>query len=96
MFKKSFIFKSILVIAILVLFSNVSMAQCAMCRATVGSNLSGGRGVIGTGINFGILYLLLTPYMLLGGVAFVWFRASKKELSEKLSLANRIKSIYKK
>ncbi len=79
---------------ILVLVSNVSWAQCAMCRATVGSNLSEGRGVIGTGLNFGILYLLLTPYLLVAGLAFFWFRASKKELSKKLSLTSRINSIY--
>jgi len=64
--------------AIVLLLSNVSLAQCAMCRATVGSNLSEGRGVIGTGLNFGILYLLLTPYVLVAGLALVWFKASKK------------------
>ncbi|MEY3421502.1 MAG: hypothetical protein RIR48_1794, partial [Bacteroidota bacterium] len=49
-------------------------AQCAMCRATVGSNLSEGRGVIGTGINFGILYLLSMPYLLVLVVGFLWYR----------------------
>lgn len=94
MLKKSFILKIAFVLLAVMLVSNVSMAQCAMCRATVGSNLSEGRGVIGTGLNFGILYLLLTPYLLVGGVAFFWFRASKKELSKKLSLTNQIKKIY--
>ncbi len=78
----------------MVLVSNIGTAQCAMCRATVGSNLSEGRGVIGTGINFGILYLLVTPYLLVSAVAIVWFRASKRELSKKLSLSERIKMIY--
>lgn len=78
MFKKRFVFKLIMVMAIVLLLSNVSLAQCAMCRATVGSNLSEGRGVIGTGLNFGILYLLLTPYVLVAGLALVWFKASKK------------------
>ncbi|MFT7435878.1 MAG: hypothetical protein ACI8UX_001677 [Psychromonas sp.] len=96
MFNKKVLYKLVMVMAIMLLFSTVSTAQCAMCRATVGSNLSEGRGVIGTGLNFGILYLLLTPYVLIGSLAFVWFKTSKKELNEKLSLANRIKSIYKK
>ncbi len=69
-------------------------AQCAMCRATVGSNLSEGRGVIGTGINFGILYLLSTPYLLVAGLIFFWYRASKKEQQKKLELAKRLSDIY--
>lgn len=74
---------------------NVS-AQCAMCRATVGSNLSEGRGVIGTGINFGILYLLSMPYLLVLVVAFLWYRNGKKELKERLSLESRLQDIFKK
>ena len=71
-----------------------SSAQCAMCRATVGSNLSEGRGVIGTGINFGILYLLAAPYLLVGALVFLWFRTGKKELKERLALQNRMDEIY--
>jgi hypothetical protein len=92
------IFKKVLFLTALVVLLALgdSMAQCAMCRATVGSNLSEGRGVIGTGLNFGILYLLLTPYLLVGGLFFFWFRASKKELAKKLSLSNRLNQIYTK
>ena len=71
-----------------------SSAQCAMCRATVGSNLSEGRGVIGTGINFGILYLLAAPYLLVGGLVFLWFRTGRKELKERLALQKRMDEIY--
>lgn len=77
-------------------FSFDSSAQCAMCRATVGSNLSEGRGVIGTGINFGILYLLAAPYLLVGALVFLWFRTGRKELKERLALQNRMDEIYKK
>lgn len=73
-----------------------SHAQCAMCRATVGSNLSEGRGVIGTGINFGILYLLSAPYLLVLGVAIVWYRTGKKELKERLQMQARLQEIFKK
>ncbi|MFN3784693.1 MAG: hypothetical protein ACK4R6_12310 [Spirosomataceae bacterium] len=71
-------------------------AQCAMCRATVGSNLSEGRGVIGTGINFGILYLLSMPYLLVLIVGFLWYRTGKKELKERLTLEARLNDIFKK
>ena len=63
----------------------VSMAQCAMCRATVGSNLSEGRGVIGNGINDGILYLLVITYLSVPTLIFIWFRAAKKEMRLKLN-----------
>ncbi|WP_337041537.1 hypothetical protein [Emticicia sp. 17c] len=61
-----------------------TMAQCAMCRATVGSNLSEGRGVIGTGINDGILYLLAITYLSIPTLIFIWYRSAKKEMLLKL------------
>lgn len=88
--------KILLIFIFIAFFSLESFSQCAMCRATVGSNLSEGRGVIGTGINFGILYLLLTPYILIAGLIFMWYRTGKKELKEKLDLKTRLSEIYKK
>lgn len=88
--------KVLVTIAFLLLISQAGSAQCAMCRATVDSNLSEGRGVIGTGINFGIMYLFVTPYLLVGAMIFLWYRNGKKELAEKIALTNRLKEIYKK
>jgi uncharacterized membrane protein len=73
---------------------SMSFAQCAMCRATVDSNLSEGRGVIGTGLNFGIMYLFMMPYLLIGILIFMYFRVGKKELNKRLQLQQRIKNIY--
>lgn len=87
--------KIALIFVLLLIASQSSWAQCAMCRVTVESNLSEGRGVIGTGLNFGILYLLLTPYILVASLIFLWYRNGKKELAERLSIANRLKEIYK-
>jgi len=77
----------ILVITTVLLVVNCtfSMAQCAMCRATVGSNLSEGRGVIGTGINDGILYLLVITYLAIPTLIFIWYRSAKKEMMLKMS-----------
>jgi hypothetical protein len=88
--------KKILIVTFIILLasSTVTWAQCAMCRATVGSNLSEGRGVIGTGINFGILYLLSTPYLLVAGLIYMWYRTGKKELKERLALQKRMEEIY--
>ncbi|MFD2520936.1 hypothetical protein [Emticicia soli] len=80
-------FRLILTTTVFLLIScTFSMAQCAMCRATVGSNLSEGRGVIGTGINDGILYLLVITYLSIPTLIFIWFRAAKKEMRLKLNL----------
>ena len=55
-----------------------SLAQCAMCRATLENNLSNGNIGIAAGINFGILYLFLAPYTFVGLIAYFWYRTSKK------------------
>lgn len=87
----------VLTLGFIMLVSVSSFAQCAMCQASVTSNLSEGRGgVIGTGLNFGILYLLLTPYFLIGALIFMWFRTGKKELRERLAIESRLKEIFRK
>jgi hypothetical protein len=67
------------------LFQWDGFAQCAMCRTTVESTISNGRSNIATGLNTGILYLLLAPYLLVGTVAWMWFRQSKKEQLARIS-----------
>lgn len=75
--------KALVLALVLVLFVSIdTFAQCAMCRATVGSNLSDGRSTIGTGLNVGILYLLVAPYLLVGCGIFFYRRAAKKNLRE--------------
>jgi hypothetical protein len=54
-----------------------SFAQCAMCRATLENNLSNGNVGIAAGINFGILYLFLAPYLFVALIAYLWYRTSK-------------------
>ena len=53
-------------------------AQCAMCRATVETNYNNGAGEASTRLNTGILYLLSMPYLLIGTVAFLWYRNRQK------------------
>jgi len=54
-----------------------SFAQCAMCRATLENNLSNGNVGLAAGINFGILYLFLAPYLFVALIAYLWYRTSK-------------------
>ncbi len=65
-------------ILVLLLAGGDLLAQCPMCRATAESNLANG-GTEGQGLNQGILYLLGMPYVLVGTIAFIWWRNRKKE-----------------
>lgn len=56
---------------------NELSAQCAMCRATVENNFSNGDVGIGAGLNLGILYLFIMPYLAIGITGFLWYRRSK-------------------
>ena len=55
-------------------------AQCAMCRAVLESEDGGGAA---KGINNGIVYLMLFPYLLIGGVGYFIYRMRKKAVEEK-------------
>ena len=50
-------------------------AQCAMCRAVLESE---GDGGMAKGINNGIVYLMIFPYLLVGGIAFAIYKYKKR------------------
>jgi hypothetical protein len=68
----------LLACALMVIAQIDAIAQCPMCRMSLESNLKNG-GSAGQGMNAGILLLLSTPYLLVGGIAFVWFRNKKSQ-----------------
>jgi hypothetical protein len=68
----------VVVLFALLILPEVVNAQCPMCRMTAESNLANG-GNEGQGLNNGILYMLLTPYVLIGVIAFVWRRNRRTE-----------------
>ena len=67
------------------------MAQCAMCRGTVESTVSNGRSVVASELNFGILYLLVIPYLIVASIGYLWYRNSKLEHGRRLEIAGRVK-----
>ncbi|HLV92348.1 MAG TPA: hypothetical protein VKX34_04435 [Aequorivita sp.] len=68
--------KSIIILLILLLLVVIpAEAQCAMCRAVLESDESGESA---KGINNGIVYLMIFPYLLVGGVGFAVYRSRKK------------------
>jgi hypothetical protein len=66
-------------ILVSILFLNVASAaaQCAMCRSTLENNFSNGDPGIGAGINTGILYLLVLPYLAVLTLGYFWFKSSR-------------------
>ena len=58
-------------------FDGFVYAQCAMCRATLENNVSNGEIGIAGSLNAGILYLFVVPYLLVGFIAYMWYRKSK-------------------
>jgi hypothetical protein len=70
--------KLVVFLIVVFLFLNIDLvAQCPMCKMAAESNLKNG-GSAGKGLNAGILYMLITPYLLVGGLAFWWFKNKKK------------------
>jgi hypothetical protein len=61
------------------LFTGVlsSLAQCAMCRSTLENNFSNGDPGIAAGINTGILYLLMLPYLAVIVIGLLWYKSTK-------------------
>jgi len=66
--------RNLLLTSALALFSIGISAQCAMCKATAESATENVDKGIGEGLNAGIVYLMLVPYVLLATVALVFFR----------------------
>ncbi len=83
--------KILITTAFLFLITNVaSFAQCAMCRSAVESTMSNGRNNAAVGLNTGIIYLLLAPYILVAVVGYLWYRTSMKDTRAKLTLNSQL------
>ncbi len=66
--------RNFLLSSALFLLSLAAYAQCAMCKATAESATENVDKGIGEGLNAGIVYLMLVPYVLLATIALVFFR----------------------
>jgi hypothetical protein len=77
--KRSFIYSIFIVASLLFIDMDLFAQGCVQCRMGPSSNLEGG-GNVAKGINTGILYLMLIPYILIMSIVGYVFR---KQLSEK-------------
>ncbi len=63
-----------LLFILMLLFSELISAQCAMCKAVVES----GDAEIAEGVNSGILYLMAFPYILVAVAGFLIYKNRSK------------------
>ena len=79
------ILKFFAVLILIILLSVPSLlAQCAMCRATVENNVSYGETSLASSLNLGILYLFAAPYLVIGVIAFLWYKKSRSTHAKKI------------
>lgn len=65
-----------LTLFLIIVFTFNVEAQCAMCQATAE------KSEYAVSLNRGILYLLCTPVVILGGVLLIWIKNKDKFKSE--------------
>lgn len=67
-------FKRLFSVLFFLLTYNIASAQCAMCKAVV----ENGDISMAEGVNNGITYLMVFPYLLIGVLFFTLYRYRKK------------------
>ena len=79
--------KIVLIIVALVVLSSVDAeAQCAMCRRIAESNLNDSTAAVAKNLNPAILYLMSLPYLVLGALAWLFYRNMKAKKAEENAL----------
>jgi hypothetical protein len=67
-------FSKKLLLLLVVFTSKTAFSQCAMCKAVV----ENGDTSMAEGVNSGITYLMVFPYLLIGLLFFTIYRYNKK------------------
>ena len=71
------------ILAITLIFSFASvgslLAQCAMCKASVETNVNVDGIGFAAKLNTGILYLFVMPYLLAMVIGYMWYKKSKEQ-----------------
>ena len=69
---------AILVLVLLLVAADAAMAQCPMCKSAVESSLQTGDNTA-IGLNKGILYLLLMPYLFYALIFLAWYFSNREK-----------------
>lgn len=65
-------------VAILLVVTLTVDAQCAMCQATAETSHDAGASAA-DGINKGVMYILVMPYIIMGTIGYFWWRSRQKK-----------------
>lgn len=76
--------KIFIITGLLSLFGADAWAQCAMCKTTIVNNVSHGELSLAEGLNFGIMYLFITPYLAILVIGLLWYKKSRIHGKKKL------------
>ena len=66
--------KTLLILVLIICTSKTTFSQCAMCKAVV----ENGDISMAEGVNSGITYLMVFPYLLIGLLFFTIYRYNKR------------------
>lgn len=78
--RRTLLFISIIGVCGLLLFlPEIANAQCVMCKAVAEDSASDNGH--GSGLNRGILYIMVVPYILLAALGFVFFSKRNQSLN---------------
>lgn len=83
---KKYLLLFLLIVCVLV-FTSSDLAACAMCKETG----DGSTGFSNRGLNFGILYLMVIPYIAFSALAYFWYKASKRQKEQQRKIAEALK-----
>lgn len=75
--KNRILFAILLVTVIVISVDHTLLAQCAMCKANAESSLKEGNETA-RGLNMGIMYLLVIPYLMIGALGYWWYVRNRK------------------
>ncbi|TDB63661.1 hypothetical protein [Arundinibacter roseus] len=90
---KNILRKIVIIVLLLCINGSQLWAQCAMCRGSVESTMGNGRNNVGIGLNTGIMYLFVMPYLIVFAVGYLWYRNSRKAREEQRLIAARIRQV---
>jgi hypothetical protein len=69
----------LLVIALLMITPREATSQCSMCKQNAENSLNETDQRDAKSLNYGIMYLLVIPYALVGGIGYWWYLGNKKK-----------------
>ena len=88
---KNVLSKSVFLLMLLVFNCGQLWAQCAMCRGIVESTMANGRNNVGVGLNTGIMYLFVMPYLIFACVGYLWYKKSRQARDQQRMVAARVR-----